>query len=258
MRRLILEEPSSRAAVWSFRLAAFAFVVAILGVLLARQGLDRKAALAIEGSSFSLAVLAILFGLVAMVAIWRTGYRGIWQANGGIVLSALLLTYPIYVLAEARGMPTLADITTDSKDPPLFAQSSAATMAREGRTFPTAPSVAQKAEQARLYPDLHTTDLVADPIDVDSLVRKIVKRRRWMIIETTEPRNFATGHIDCVVQTGIMGFPVDITIRIRGVGNHTLVDARSSEYPGWQERPGSNAARIEDLMSEIEEQIPPR
>ena len=256
MRRLILEEPCSRAAVWSRNLAVFALLVAIFGVLLARQGLDPGTALAIEGSALALSSLAVFFAFVALIVVWRTGYRGLGLALGGLVLSGLLFAYPTYVAVQAHGVPAVADVTTNPDDPPPFAQTLAAREARRGAILPAAPSPEQKALQAKLYPDLQTLNLDADPMDVYALVRKLLKRRRWTVIEANEPINFATGHIDVVLKTALMGFPADLTIRIRGISNKTQVDLRSLTRLGWQEQPGSNAARLQELATEIEDQTP--
>ena len=254
MRRLILEDPISRSAIWSRNLAFFAFVVALLGILLARQGLDPQTALAIEASALGVAGLSMLSALVAMVVIWRTGYRGIGVAIGGFVLSALLFVYPAYVGLQMRDATGLADVSTNGDDPPLFATNDAAMAARRGIVLPERPSATDRAAQLRLYPDLQTLTVDADPIDVAGSIQKIIKRRRWTIIDTIEPRNFATGHIDAVLKTGLMGFPADVTIRIRGLGKSTQIDIRSRSRAGWEEQPAANATRVQDLLSEIDDQ----
>lgn len=256
MRRLILEDPFSRAAIWSRNLAFFALVVALLGVALARQGLDPRASLAIEGSALAISALAVLSAFVAMVVIWRKGYRGLGLALGGLVLSGLLYAYPAYVAVQARGVPSLVDVSTSPDDPPAFATSAKAIAARRGIIPPAGPSRSDRTTQATLYPDLQTVTLDADADEAMKIVQKILKRRKWMTIETTEPKNFATGHIDAVVKTALMGFPADVTIRFKGLGGKTQVDIRSVARAGWQERAGSNAERVQDLASEIEDQNP--
>ena len=48
-----------------------------------------------------------------------------------------------------------------------------------------------------------------------------------------------------------MGFPADLTIRIRQIGAKTQVDVRSVARGGWQE-PGSNAARVLGLIADLD------
>lgn len=251
MRRLILEDPFSRAAIWSRNLAVFALFVAVIGIGLARKGLDPTAALAIEGGAMVLAVFAVLFAFVAMAVIWRTGFRGIGLALGGLVLSALLLVYPAYLAVQARTVPFLADVSTDLADPPAFLMTEKAVAARRGIT-PKAMSKADRALQTRLYPDLESISLDAEALDVDKEIHKLIRRRHWQIVDEVQPIRFATGHIDVIVKTAIMGFPADLTFRIKGLGNHTQVDIRSVARAGWQE-PGSNAARVQALVADIEE-----
>ena len=250
MRRLILQDPFARSAIWSRNLAFFALLVAVLGIVLARRGLDPSAALAVEGGAMAITGLAVLFALVAMAVIWRNGYRGIGLALGGLVLSALLLVYPAYLAVQARGVPGLIDVSTDPTDPPSFMVTDKALQARHGAT-PGPPGQADRLLQARLYPDLQPISLDADALDVDKTLHKIIKRRKWTIVDEVQPIRFATGHIDLVLKSAVMGFPVDLTLRVRGLGNRTQIDIRSVARGGWQERPGASAALVQSLVDEI-------
>ncbi len=252
MRRLILQDPFARSAIWSRNLAFFALLVAVLGIALARRGLDPSAALAVEGGAMVIAGLAILFALVAMVAIWRNGHRGIGLALGGLALSVLLMVYPAYLAVEARTAPVLNDVSTDPADPPAFMVTDKALEARHEVT-PGPPSPADRASQARLYPDLQSLTLDAEALDVDKTLHKIIKKHKWVIVDEVQPIRFATGHIDIVLKSAVMGFPIDLTFRIRGLGNHTQVDIRSLARAGWQERPGANAALVQTLVDEIDQ-----
>ena len=252
MRRLILQDPFARSAIWSRNLAFFAFLVAVLGIVLARRGLDPSAALAVEGGAMAVAGLAILFALVAMAVIWRNGYRGIGLALGGLVLSALLGVYPAYLAVQARSAPGLTDVSTDPADPPSFMPTAKALQARHDVT-PGSPSEAERALQGRLYPDLQPVLLDAEALDVDKTLHKIIKRHKWTIVDEVQPIRFATGHIDIILKSAVMGFPVDLTFRVRGLGNRTQVDIRSVARARWQERPGSEAALVQTLVDELGE-----
>lgn len=255
MRRLILEDPLARSAAWSRNIAIFALLVAAIGVLLSRKGLDARTALAIEGSALTLAAVAIGFGLVAMAVIWRTGFRGLGLALAGLVLSAMLFAYPAYRAVEARTAPTVLDVSTDVADPPSFMGTPVALAARHGKTPSRTMAKADVALQQRLYPDLQTLDLEADVGDVDEAIHKIIKKRHWTIVDEVAPVNFATGHIDVVVKPALMGFPADLTFRLRGLGERTQVDIRSVSRSPWQEQPGANAARVQDLAAAIEDAV---
>ena len=61
MRRLIIEEPLSQAAVWSRRTAVFALATAAVSIAIARfGGVDPSGALAVFGAALVLAFLAAL------------------------------------------------------------------------------------------------------------------------------------------------------------------------------------------------------
>ena len=251
MRRLILEDPFARSAICSRNLAIFAFFVAVIGIWLARKGLEPAAALAIVGAALAIAGFAILFAFVAMAVIWRTGFRGLGLALGGLLLSVLLLVYPAYLAVQARTVPMVSDVSTDLDDPPAFMTTEKAVTARGGST-PPPPRKDQRALQERLYPDLQSLSLDAEALDVEKSIHKIIKRKHWTVVDEILPVRFTTGHIDVVVKTAVMGFPADLTIRIKGIGARTQVDIRSVARAGWQE-PGSNAARVSTLAAEIDE-----
>lgn len=255
MRRLVLEDPFARSAIWSRNLAVFALIVVGIGIILSRKGLDPQAALAIVGASLVLAGLAILCAILAMAVIWHTGFRGIGLALAGLVLSALLFVYPAYLAVQARTVPSLSDVTTDLDDPPTFLTTEAALAARNGTTPPAKPSAANRALQERLHPDLQPLIVDDDEADVEDTIHTLIKSRKWKIVDEVAPVNFATGHIDVVAASTVMGFPSDITFRIRVLGNRTQIDIRSVARAGWQERPGANAARVDDLVSDIQDVI---
>lgn len=251
MRRLILEDPLARSALWSRNVALFALVVALIGIVLSHRGLEPRASLSIEGGALSLAGLAVLFALFAMTVIWRSGYRGIGLAVEGLALAALLFAYPTYLAQTHRG-PTLIDVTTSLDDPPSFLETNVTRAARHAYRPPARPAPADVALQAKLYPDLQTLDLDADAADVETALQKLVKRRRWTIVDEAKPENFATGHIDMVVKPGLMGFPADVTVRIRGIGARTRVDIRSTSRSPWLEQPSANADRVQALSDDLE------
>lgn len=256
MRRLVVpEDPFARSAIWSRNLAIFALLVAVVGVLLSRKGLDPSAALAIETGALTIAAFSAFFAVVAMAVIWRTGFRGIGLALGGLALAAALFAYPTYIVVEARTAVPLLDVSTNTADPPTFMTSDPALAARHGFTPAKTMSRADIALQKRLYPDLETLSLDGEAMDVDAAIHKLIKRRKWQIVDEIRPIRFATGHIDLVIKSALMGFPTDMTIRLRGLGNRTLVDIRSVTRTSWQERPDANAERVRQLADDIEDAV---
>ncbi len=227
MRRLILEEPYSKSAVLSRRLAAFALAVALIGVAVARAGLDPPAALAVLGGSLGLAGGAIILALLAFVVIWRTGRQGAGQAAGGLFLALLLLAYPAYQIAKAAHLPRLTDLSTDIADPPVFSASRVAQAARGESTPRSVPAPLRKA-QAQAYPKILPILLDLDAGEAFAAVLKAVAASGWRVVEQTPPGGrMGVGHIDAIARSLILGFPCDIALRIRPLAGQTRVDLRS-------------------------------
>lgn len=273
MHRITLEEPLARSAAWSRSCAVFALTVAVLGVVLARKGLDATAAVAIEGGAVVMAGLAILFALVAMVVIWRTGYRGIGRVLAGLFLSILIIAYPAYLVAKAHGVPAVSDVSTDPNDPPSFSYAAPAVSGRRGYT-PDNPTAANLAAQRRLYLDMQTIVLDEEPEEAFDRIVKLVTARHWTILEAVAPTVVAPvapvarrhghpsrpgrpgsstpGHIDAVALSMVMGFPADVSIRVRPIGNQTKIDIRSVSRTKWHE-PDADMRRVQALAADIDE-----
>ena len=70
MRPLIVEEPYSKAALLSRRLAMFSLAVAVIGILGVSRDVDL---IAVLGGALVIACAAVLFAILAFVVIWRSG-----------------------------------------------------------------------------------------------------------------------------------------------------------------------------------------
>jgi uncharacterized protein (DUF1499 family) len=232
MRRLILEEPYSASALLSRRLAALALAVALIGVALARGGIDPSAALAVLGGSIGLAAGAVLSALLAFVVIWRTGRQGAGQAAAGLFLALLLGAYPAYLTAKAIRAPRLTDLSTDIADPPGFSASRVAQAARGGATPRNSAAAARRA-QAQAYPKILPILLDLDTDEAFAAVVKAVAASGWRLVEQTPAGGrMGVGHIDAIARSMILGFPCDITVRIRPLAGRTRVDLRSASRFG--------------------------
>lgn len=255
MRRQIVEEPVAKSAVWSLRLAIFALAVAAVGVAITRfQVVDVPAGLAVFGSAVLLSCISLLLAGAAAVIIWRTGRRGIPAALGGALFALALLGWPGWLAAQAVRLPVLNDVTTDIIDPPQFSLSRRATEARDGRT-PTNPAPLVRQQQRAAYPGVQAILLELEGDEAYQLVLKAVQARGWKIIDQAPPGGRSgLGHVDAVARTLIMGFPDDITIRIKPLAGQTKIDMRSASRYGRNDF-GVNAKRIESFAQEMQNQI---
>lgn len=254
MRRVIVEEPMSQAAVWSLRLSVFALAVAAVAVAVTRfQLVDVPAGLAVFGSAILLDCLALLLAGTAGVIIWRTGRRGLAPMFGGVVLSLALLAFPGYLAVQSLRLPVLNDISTDINDPPQFSLSKRATEARNGRN-PRVRATAERQQRAA-YPGVQPILLELEGDDAYQLILRAVQALGWKIIDQSAPGGRAgLGHIDAVARTLVMGFPDDITIRVQPLAGQTKIDVRSVSRYGRNDF-GVNARRIERFAEELQTQL---
>ena len=258
MRRLILDEPLSAAAVWSRRLASFAVAVALISVALARSSLvDFAPVLAVFGASILFACLALLFSASGAVIIWRTGRRGAGAIIAALFLSILVLAMPTYLTAQAIRLPLLNDVSTDLNDPPEFSRSPRATSARNG-TAHEGFTAEWRDAQRRAYPALQPIVLDLELDEAWPLVLKAMENRGWRIVEQSRPGGrVGIGHIDAVDKTLVMGFPDDVTVRIRPLAGQTRIDVRSASRYGRHDF-GVNARRIARFATELQAQLDAR
>ena len=224
MRPLVIEEPYSRAALLSRRLAVFSLAVAVLGILGVGHGRDLLAAL---GGAVVIACGAVLAALLAFAIIWRSGRKGAGQAYAGLVLATLLLAYPAYLVQQTMRLPRLADLSTDIADPPNFSLSHEALAAR-GDTTPPSVTIARRKAQIKAYPQIQPILLDLDAREAFDAALKALAANGWRIVEQRSPGGRSgLGHIDAIATSFILGFPSDITLRIRPLAGQTRIDIRS-------------------------------
>jgi len=287
MRRLILEEPVSELASWSRRLALFALALALIGVLLARNAsIEVTAALSVYGASIVIACCALLFAAAGAMVIWRTGRRGVFPIIIAVLLALVFLAWPSWLALEAVRLPLLNDVTTDVNDPPQFSTSEEVRAARGSRQY-GAIGEAVRLEQQRAYSDIQPIIIDQEAGEVYEMVLEAARSLGWTIVEQSEtperppspkpvfvtrggkrvrvvpPRPPAPkpykqeardGRIEAYARTPIMGFPDDITIRIRALPDQARVDVRSASRFGRHDF-GANAKRIRQFAAALQEQL---
>ena len=251
LRRRLTPEPYAAVATGSRGFAAFAAILAVIAVMIGRAAtIDPRAALAVLAAALLFAVAAIGLALWSATVIWRTGRRGIGRALAGTVLALLVLAYPIYLVASARGVPSEDDLSTDSAVPPPFSTAPAGEAARRGIDH-AEPSADMRDMARRIYPNLQPVTLGLAGDAAYALVLKTVEARGWRIVEAAPPRGkFGTGHIDAIATTRVMGLPDDVAIRIRPLEDETRVDIRAVSRFGRGDL-AENAARIQSLADDL-------
>src|SRR5213080_4781599 len=238
-------EPVSSLASWARNLAVFSVVAVLVSIIIVRQGfLVMQPALATFFGALGCAVLSILVGLAAFVAIWQNGLRGMSR-----ILLAMLIDVAILAW-QYRKLPAIHDITTDPIDPPRF-EALARLRAGEGAN-PAVYAGLYSGEQQRVaYPDIETVELEVPPQRAYEVTLALVTKRKWLVIDERPPQlPRRIGRIEAVARTPIMGFREDISIRITPDGEESRVDIRSSSRY-FESDLGSNAARVSKLIEDI-------
>jgi Protein of unknown function (DUF1499) len=248
-------EPVSSLASWARNLAVFSVVAVLVSILIVRFGfLEMKPALATFFGALGCAVLSILVGFAAFVAIWQNGSRGMSRILLALMLDAVVLAYPAYLGLQYRKLPPIHDVTTDPIDPPRF-EALARLRTGDGAN-PAVYAGLYSAEQQRLaYPDIETMELDVPVQRAFDVTRLLVAKRKWLVIDEHEPQPpRRIGRIEAVARTPIMGFREDVSIRVTPDGDGSRVDIRSaSRY--FESDLGSNAARIAKLIDDIDSAV---
>ncbi len=251
-RRLVFEEPISRAALWSRRLIWFAITVMLVALLIFRASEPSFQGLAPVGGAYVLVLLAFAMSLLAFVRIWQAGHRGVGMAAQAFVLALVMLAPAAYAGFRIATLPAVADISTDTEDPPAFSRSSVALAARKGQVPPDLPA-SERRIQRQAYPK--AVPIVLDvPAEVAfEIARKAAVALGWQVLEASRPGGRSgAGRIEAVSLSRFLRFASDITIRVRPRADGSRIDIRSASRLGWHDL-GTNAARIADFAAEVDQ-----
>ncbi len=251
-RRRIVDQQTSRLAIWARRTGFFALAVVLLAIVIARSGmLDVMPVLVTFGAGQVVAVAAIAVALAAFASIWRSGAAGLGHAVGGLLLGLALIAYPAYLGTKGYKLPPVADITTDPIDPPRF---EAVARLRTRDSNPIVYAGLHAAEQQRAaYPDLEPLMLTVAPDAAFDAAMTVITKRKWRIVDARSPQGGRReGHIEAVARTPVMGFRDDVVVRIRAATGGARVDIRSASRYGRYDF-GTNASRIRSLSEDIDD-----
>jgi uncharacterized protein (DUF1499 family) len=250
-RRIIIDEGTSRLALWARRLALFSLAAAALSIIIVHSGLlEIRPALVTFAASLALAILALIVAFAGFVSIWKEGLHGMGASLGAIGIALLLLAYPAYIAVKARNLPWIYDITTDPIDPPRY-DTLAKARPRDANPI-VYPGLVVAEQQLEGYPDIEPLDADIDTRSAYNAALVVINKRRWRIVEARAPdQGRPEGRIEAVARTPIMGFRDDVIVRVRPFEGGARVDVRSSSRYGSFDF-GTNAARIRRLLEDIE------
>ncbi len=250
-RRIVFEEPVSRAARWSRRLAWFSVAVLLLAILVARLGEPSAQGLAPIAGAYGFVLLALLLAALAFMRIWQVGHRGVGMAAQAFVLALIMLAPVLYGGFKWLVLPRLSDISTDIDDPPSFSRSQAALTARHGLVPPDV-AAGERRIQRQAYPKTLPIVLEVPAETAFTIARRAATALGWQVLEASRPGGRSgAGRIEAVARTRILRLAEDITIRVRPRADGSRIDIRSASRIGSHDL-GANAARIAAFAAEVE------
>ena len=255
MRRLIVEEPISRAALWSRRTAVFALATAGVAVALSRfgGGAAATAALTIFGAALALAFFAVLLAGAAAAVIWRTGRRGADQAALGLALSSGAAGLPR--LSHRHGAAAAGDRRRDDRSR-LAAVVHDLGQGARGARRPRAAAPNRRNRRAAERRLSRSAAVVVDlePAQAYQLALRVADDLGWRIVDANPPNLRVDGvaQIEALDRSLLFGFVDDIAIRIRPLASQTRIDVRSISRVGKHDF-GANARRIGRFPAAVQE-----
>jgi uncharacterized protein (DUF1499 family) len=233
------------------KLRVLAILVAVVAVLLLLSaGPGTRLGLWNFRTGFGLirwaAYLGVAGVILTLIALGATRPRG-----GGLValLVALVVAGTAFVLPwrlaqQARSVPPIHDVTTDTQDPPEFV---AVLPLRAGAPNPATyggDSVA--ALQRQGYPDVRPLHLDAPPAAVFARALATARAMDWHIVSA----DTAAGRLEATATTPWFGFKDDVVVRIRPDATGSRVDVRSVSRVGKSDV-GANAARVRTFLARL-------
>lgn len=245
---------TSRAALWSRRLAVFSAVLFVVSGLSHRLALlSTPDFIPVIGLVGTLAVLALLCALWGFSRLWRYGDRGGRASAWGLFVALLVLAPFAYYGWLSATLPRLTGVSTDTVDPPAFSR------ALVGRAPPMnliGPiSEADAAAQREAYPEVTGRRYDLALPDVLEEVEKLIAQRRWEVVGRLGPsQESADVTIEVFARTPILGYPQDVAIRLTDEDLSTFVDMRSVSRYGRHDL-GDNARRVAAFMTELDAAI---
>lgn len=188
-----------------------------------------------------LAAAALAAALLAAGQSRRTGLPALLIA---LVLGLVVAFVPWQGLRQARSVPPIHDITTDTQQPPQFVavlplRADAPNSAEYG-------GVEIARQQLAAYPDISTRRLPVPPEAAFARAVDAAGKMGWEIVDV-DP---AAGRIEATDTTFWFGFKDDVVIRVAPDDAGSRIDVRSVSRVGGSDV-GANARRIRAYLERL-------
>ncbi len=187
-------------------------------------------------------IVAVILGVILLPVVWSARGRALRFIGPilAIVLGAIAWGVPYLWLRKAESVPPIHDITTDTRNPPLFLPDVVALRAAAHASNSTVYGGARVAAlQRKAYPDIRPMLFGLPAAQVFAGALRAVKAMGWKL-DSEYP---SLGIIEASSTTLWFGFTDDIVIRIEPLSVGSRLDIRSESRIGGSDI-GRNAARI--------------
>jgi uncharacterized protein (DUF1499 family) len=219
---LLLSGPGTRAGWWEWP----------FGIELLRAAVYVGAAAAI----LSVALIALL-----AVPGWRVRP---WLPLLSLCAALAAMAPPLILLGQAKAVPPIHDITTDTADPPAFvALLEVRNQSPNGSAY-GGPAIA--AQQLQAYADVKPLVIPMPPREAVQKALDAARAMGWEVAAS----DAAAGRIEATDTTTWFGFKDDVVIRIRPEGTGSRIDARSASRVGASDI-GANAKRLRGFFAKL-------
>ena len=233
------------------RVAVLALAAVALAMLLVsgpgtRYGLwTWQAGLALVEWGFFAGVVAAVGALALLVLLAFPRFRARpWMPLLSLALALAAVAPPLILLGQAKSVPPIHDISTDTADPPAFVG-----LLEERRKAPNGFAYggeAVAAQQRRAYADIKPVIVKSAPRDTTQRAIDAARAMGWEVVAA----DAATGRIEATDTSTWFGFKDDIVIRVRPEGEGSRVDVRSVSRVGVSDL-GANAKRIKGFLAKL-------
>lgn len=186
---------------------------------------------------------AVLLAIVALCAARLRGGRS-GLLIGALALGSTAAFVPWKLQHDARAVPPIHDITTDTEHPPQLV---ALLARRAGAPNSATYGGRQIAEaQRKAYPDIAPLMLALPPQVAFTRALDVAQALGWDVAAA----DAASGRIEATATTLWFGFRDDVVIRVSPAGPGSRVDVRSVSRVGRSDL-GANAARVRAFLANL-------
>ena len=219
-----------------------ALMLALVGVaLLAISGPGTRFELLTYRSGLMLFRWSAYIGIAAMVvaalaiALPAARRRGVVMPIIAFLIGGGAFVVPFQLQSQARGVPPINDITTDTANPPRYMTAA--------RPY---PGVEFARQQRQAYPDIAPVVVPLPPRQAFERAVKAAESMGWEVVG----RDAAAGTLEAVDTTKWFGFKDDIAVRVSAAEGASRIDIRSKSRVGRGDI-GTNARRIRAYAEQL-------